>query len=444
MTHLADRLVRASAWVVPLTFALLVVRLWRFVSEHAVDLVYLDQWDFLQGLMEGADAWTLFRWQHGLARQGPGNLILEAALTRTQWSGMADPALAAGTMALAALGALWLVRRLCGAWRPWDVAVPLLFLTTANVDGYVSVPNLSHGPLQALYLVAFGLAMTVGSHLGRCGLLVAINVFAVNTGYTMLLGWMTPGLLVLSAFRPGLTGRDRAVYAAGAAAAIATLVHFFHDIVFLTAVDCFRFPHDRPREYLSYLGLVLARPFNARALGLPDQLIGSLTGLAAIGFVILAAVGWRREHGATALWSVACMLGGFALLFASSTAVGRVCTGLETAQASRYIPYVLPGLLSVYLVLRSGAVPVRGLPWLLGLFVTLCVLKETSSRAHLDAGTEAALKRAWRDCYLTVHDIDTCDARSGRPAYPSPEATDLQRKLDWLEARGYSLFRSPE
>jgi hypothetical protein len=72
------------------------------------------------------------------------------------------------------------------------------------------------------------------------------------------------------------------------------------------------------------------------------------------------------------------------------------------------------------------------------------LIKEGSWRSRREATHESSLKRAWHDCYLSVHDIGTCNASAGRAVYPVPEATNLQQKLDWLEARGYNLFQDRE
>ena len=74
-----------------LAFMALAVRLALFIDRYAVNLLYLDEWDFLPGLFDGADAWTLFRWQHGLQRQGLGNLITAVVLEQTGWNGKAVP-----------------------------------------------------------------------------------------------------------------------------------------------------------------------------------------------------------------------------------------------------------------------------------------------------------------------------------------------------------------
>ena len=435
---------RHARWIIAFVLATLTVRLMMFVDRYAVNLIYLDQWDFLAGLMEGASPWALFRWQHGVERQGLGNLISAVVLSQTGWNAKADAAAAAVLMLLTCLCALWLVKRICGRMSAWDVAVPLIFLTTTNVETYVITPNLAHGPLSALYLVTYALSLTATSHVHRAVLIAAINFFAVNTGFTVLLGGITPVVLLLSACLPGLSRRDRIVYSSAFVTSIATVAQFARGLVWFPAVACFQFPYDHPWEYIPFAGRVLARPVNPKIGFLPGEPLGTAFALVAMAFMCTAVFRALRSRGSSALWNVAGVLMAFTVAFAAATAVGRVCTGIVAADSSRYIPYVLPGFLAVYLVLRCGLPSGRAQLVALGLFLSICLGKEASARSRREAAHESSLKRAWHDCYLAVHDITTCNANAGRPVYPSPEATDLQRKLDWLEVRGYNLFQDRE
>lgn len=432
---------RRVAGIVAFVTAALAVRLAMFVDRYGVNLVYLDQWDYLQGLFNNADSWTLFRWQHGLQRQGFGNLISAVVLSHTGWNSKADTAAAVVVMLLACVAALWLIKRISGRLSPFDVAIPLLFLSTSNVDGYIITPNVSHGPLPVLFLMAYALSLTVPSHVHRAALIAAINFCAVNTGFTVLLGGITPIVAALLAAGPGLRPRDRIAYAGAFAASLATVAHFAHGFVWMPAVTCFQFPSDHPWEYVPFAGRMLARPLNPRIGLLPGEPLGTTFAIATAAFTCVAVFRAVRSRGTSTLWNVASVLAGFTLAFAFVTALGRVCLGLGAADSSRYIPYVVPGLLSVYLVLRCGLQPGRRQMVALGLFVSLCFLKETSARSRREAAHESGLKRAWHDCYLAVHDIAMCNASAGRPVYPWPEGTDLQKKLDWLEARGYNLFQ---
>jgi hypothetical protein len=64
-----------------------------------------------------------------------------------------------------------------------------------------------------------------------------------------------------------------------------------------------------------------------------------------------------------------------------------------------------------------------------------------AARNEAEAMHHATHKRLWVDCYLARHVVAECDGVAGGPIYPTAEATGLQEKLDWLEARRYSLFQ---
>lgn len=433
---------RMTVWVIAGAFIVMGARLALFLNRYTVDIVYWDQWDFLGGLFDDADAWTLFRWQHGPQRQGLGNLILAVLYPATGWNGRADAAASAVALLFAALAAVWLVKRLFGSLRPWDAVVPMLFLTTSSAETYVVAPNIAHGPLSALLLIVYALALTIRAHGQRCAAVVIVNFFCINTGFTLLLGALTPALLLILACAPQLTTRDRAMYAASIAASVGTLALFFYGFVPGSATDCFEFPYARPWEYAPFVGFVLSRPFGLDA-GMDGArlLLGTSAFIAMTGFVGYSGFRLLRVRGDSSFWAVIVLLGGFALLFASATAVGRICGGMASATASRYIPYVIPGLLSLYLVVRRSASRSPVAYALLPVFLVACLAKERDRFAAHEANDYFNYKRRWRECYLSMHDIAACDTWAGHQVYPAPELTHLQQKLDWLEARGYSLFR---
>jgi hypothetical protein len=429
---------RITPWFLAGVFVLLALRLAHFIDRYTVNIVYWDQWDFLQGLFDGADLWTLFRWQHGPQRQGLANLINAVLYPATDWNGRADAAASAVAMVLAGLAALWLVKRLCGRLILWDAVVPLVFLTTSSAESYVVAPNLAHGPLPALLIVTYALALTIPSHPWRCLTIVVVNFFCVNTGFTVLLGGITPAVLLRLAYTPQLTARERAIYAGGVAASVATVALFLYGFVLLSAADCFQFPHTRPWEYVPYSGLLLTRPSGTGAAG--RLLVGSLvaTGMAAfVGYTVFRLIRQRRD---SAFWLVTSCLAGFTLLFALTSAAGRVCLGFDSAMATRYIPYVLPGILAVYLVIRRASARSSIASALLPVFLVACIAKERDRGSLTEAETYLDYKQRWRDCYLSTHDINACDMAAGHGVYPAPQVTRLQQKLDWLEARGLSLF----
>ena len=154
--------------------------------------------------------------------------------------------------------------------------------------------------------------------------------------------------------------------------------------------------------------------------------------------------GWTalRSRGTSPLWNVTSLLMLFTLAFAAATAVGRICIGMEAAESSRYIPYSILGFLGLYIALRGTERPGWRRTAALAVFVAACAGKERAAQVHAEAEYESNAKRVWHDCYLARHDIAACNAAAPRAIYPAPDATRLQEKLDWLEDRGYGLFRT--
>jgi hypothetical protein len=435
---------RTQPWVAGvLAFgtALLAWRLAAFVDRYAVDVLFWDQWDFLGGLFDGADLWTLFRWQHGPQRQGVAMWLIAALYDLSAWNGRADAFAAAGLMVLCAVCALWLVRRVAGPLRVWDLCVPLIFLGTQATETFVGTTNLAHGPVPAMLLVLYALALTLMDLRWRAAALVLLHFLAVNTGFTVLLAPITPVLLIAFALAPGRSTADRVLLGAGVLGCIGANLLFMQGFVFVTAVPCFQFPHPHPQAYVPFTGYVLSRPFGL----IPGRGLRPVFAILTAG--VLAAVALastyrllRSRGTAPAPTPIAAALIGFAMLFAFNSAVGRICLGMGAAGSTRYVPYVLPGLFAFYLLLRTSSRAWRTAA--LGVFLALCIGKELYTRASdEEAAMYAGYKNAWRACYLVRHDVQQCNAEAGYPIYPA-DFDRIRQRLDWLEARKLSLFRN--
>ena len=102
---------------------------------------------------------------------------------------------------------------------------------------------------------------------------------------------------------------------------------------------------------------------------------------------------------------------------------------------------MLPGMLALYLAIRTATPNLRAARALLPMFLVACIAKELPEISTNEAKAYHMHKQRWRDCYLARRDIEECDMRAGHQVYPAPQSTHLQEKLDWLEARRLNLFR---
>jgi len=418
----------------------LAFRLFRFIDHYAVDVLFWDQWAFWGGLFDGSDPWALWRWQHGPHRQGLGGLVVAATAWLTGWNVRAEVFVSGAIMVLAALAALALVRRERGRWAPSDAVLPVLFLSLSQWELFALSPNPAHGPLPLLLVMLFVLGLQLRSPRTGLAVLVATDLAATHTGFGVFLG---PIALIVLATRLASAVRRRShvlAHALALAASVGSLALFFRGYVFSPAVACFQFPDPHPVRYLSFLGSLYLRPFEIRGGG-AVLVFGLALALANAGLSVWAA--WRmvapRERGRLVEMTFA--LASFSFLFAANTAVGRVCLGPQSAEASRYVPYLTPFLVAGYLALSAGWRPARARAAMLAALCALLIGKEAlgmrQNLAH--AADYANGKRLWRDCYLATSDVAGCSVSF--QIYPEPAATHLEEKLRFLRERRLSFFR---
>lgn len=425
---------------VPVALAM-ALRLWHQIDEYAVDLLFIDHWDYFDALFEDRPLRQLFLWQHGPHRQGVGFLLTKALAEASGWN-MRVEAFGTGAVVIAACGlALWLKRALFGRFTWSDVAIPLIVLTPLQWGVFIDTPNPAHGAVPLLLLVASGLAWTIGAAGPRTAAVCALNAALVFTGFGLVAAPITPALFAAEAVRAqrGGEARPRAWALAGFAASSATLVLFFA-LPYLVAP-----PEARAAswwEYPRFAALVLSN-----FVGVRDVALGAVLGAlaAAAGAAALALHGWRLVTPGTrgaALSRCVVLLVGFGLLYTASLSAGRASWGAVHAGTSRYVPLVAPFFLGGYLALC--AVPAgRARRLGLGLAVALLVWASGPTHAHSRRGMEFFhdAKAAWVEAYLETRSIEQANARARYAIHPDPVRSRLEEKLRFLEERHLSFFR---
>ena len=73
------------------------------------------------------------------------------------------------------------------------------------------------------------------------------------------------------------------------------------------------------------------------------------------GFVMYAGVRLIRSRGDSAFWAATFSLAGLRCSLPPARPLGVFVSNSLPANASRYIPYMLPGMLGLYLVIRRSA-----------------------------------------------------------------------------------------
>ena len=419
---------------------LLAVRMFRMVDLYAVNIFFCDQWAFNDATLFQKHSWLeIFRWQYGPHRQGLGGVLLKLYEPFIQWNSREDAFVIAGIIVCACLAALWLKYRLFGSIGYSDVIIPLLFFTPVQFDALiVDGVNPSHGPLPLLLAVLYCLAWTIPKQFWKHATVLLLNLALIYTGFGLFMGLITPVLLGIEFYHH----RKRLVLIS-LAIAIISIGSFFIDYRNVPAVACFSPRLQNPLQYILFVGFMFSsfvNIFPRAPLVVPAMIVG-------IGLLILILLTegnmFRKllRDKAEGRSLIVFALLGYSLVFCFATSYGRICMGLASGQASRYMIYLILAFLGLYLAALSVTANVKSRAFVsVALLLALLSSIPFHTQAQRSLSSKSQQRRTWKECYLSTHNIEQCDVRSGSFIYLTPEPPDLKSKLDFLERNHLNLF----
>ncbi len=436
---------RLQPLAVLLVTALAFARLLRLVSLYAVNVFFMDQWEFNDAtLFQQHSLWQMFRWQHGPHRQGLGALVAWWIEPLFHWNSRAESFVIAFILLLATGCALWLKYRLFGRLEAFDVCIPLLLLSPLQYETVFITANFAHGPLPVLLVLLYCLSWTVSNPVYRYPAILFLNFLSIHTGFGLFLGIVTlVALLADYLLRFRREPRSFLIFAASLLLSILSLAFFFFHYAYQTSVDCAPdFPHS-PAPFIRFLFLMLANLFAIKGTGLFPFLAGALLFAAMVSVlgVCAASLCLNRSARDPVSWTVAILLA-YCLLFSFNAAFGRSCLGPSVAQVSRYVIYLGLGLLGLYLFIANLSNPsTRRIcsALLLAALVTALPIRDRDQKV-MDFVSSA--KRNWTDCYIQREQIRECNHLVGYGVYPLP-TPELKAKLDFLKQAKLNLYANP-
>jgi hypothetical protein len=421
-------------------FTMLAWRQHHYVDSYAVNIMSWDQWDFYRPLFEGRGWWATFVQQHGPHRQGIGFIVTRVFAELSGWNSRWDAFLISHFLIAAAALAVALTRRFSnGPSLAW-LGVPLLFFNVRQDPAIIGAANLSHGGMPVFLITATGLCWFIKRDGLRYALLCALTFCLVFTGFGLFMGLVTPVLFAIEGIHALRTGDKRriALVAVGLSLVALTWLTFKHGYKFDPAIGDFRFPYEKPWEYVEFAGLLVSF-----FLGISGSSTLAMT-LGVVGLVALGAIGaisgWQllrsgphREPRSAVIFGFSA----FTLIFCANTAIGRVMGGMEGAFAHRYVTLLIPGGCAVLLFLlsRRGS---RLFDRLAVFYVVLLAIGTTwlhqvewdFSRAERDG------RLGWKKAYLHTHSEKEANESTGFRIYPG----SVKERLDFLERNQLNLF----
>jgi hypothetical protein len=439
---LRPRRLHWTAVVVLASFAALSARLLALISHYAVNVFFMDQWDYNEAtLFERHSWWQMFRWQHGPHRQGLGAIVAYVFDPPLHWNSRSESFLIGVIVLIATICALWLKIRLFGTIAIFDVCIPLILLTPLQYETLVITPNFAHGPLPLLLVLVFCLAWTVPNPPWRYSLILLLNFLAIHTGFGLFLGVITPVALAADYWLNRKEHPSRAILSGiSSLVSLASLAFFFVNYKYETSVDCSPNLLRAPAVFVQFLFLMFANLFGVKGSGFLPLLAGGLTGAAILAALIASAVtlacGNRADRAKR--WTAAILLS-FCLLFSADASYGRSCLGPQVAQVSRYVIYMDLGLLGLYFFLLS--LPQMVARRILLSFLTIALLASIPIRKQDESVLRfvSSAKSNWKACYLQKADIRACNHAVGYGVYPNTDR-NLKGKLEFLKHSKQNLY----
>ena len=429
------------------------------IARFQPNMLFMDQWDYLNPLFNHDGWWARFSQQQGPVREGLGLIITGWILEATAWDVRYDSVWGATMLLAATVLALRLKWKMTGAIRFRDTWIPLLFLSLGQFETVVSTPNQSHSVLPLALMMLTANVWLSPQPVVRYLLAGALGVLLTFTGFGMFAGGLLGVLLAARILRHAFAREYRSLWpaAVGLAIVVAGWYRFSIGYTFQPAVEGFRFPWIPWTDYVRFIVLMMNLPTAHIGEAPQHYLFGSVLALIVAATAISTAWLWVRRR-ATLQDDVLMLLIWSGVLYVVTTAVGRIPIGVVAGTASRYMSLMLPIWLGMYLL--ACRFPRRVLPAATLLVGLIAVLPYSSMGRRPLAAWPGALgvrpwqydvmvlfginKVVWADSYLATGSWEAAQSAVVQVIHPSPAGSNFDGKLRFLRDHKLTFFASAD
>jgi hypothetical protein len=429
------------------------------IARFQPNMLFMDQWDYLNPLFNHEGWQSRFLQQQGPVREGLGLIITGWILEATAWDIRYDSLWGATMLLVATMLAARLKWKMTGTLRFSDAWIPLVFLSLGQFETVLSTPNQSHSVLPlALILLTANVWLSTRRAVRYLGA-GALGVMLTFTGFGLFAGGIIGVLLAARLVRHALAREYRSLWSAaiGLTAIVVGWYRFSIGYTFQPAVEGFRFPWTPWTDYVRFIVLMLNLPSAHLGEASRHYLFGSILALIVAGTAVYtASLLVRRGTSVNDDVLVLCTWSG--VLYVITTAVGRIPLGVTAGATPRYLSLMLPIWFAVYLL--AARFPRRLLPaatLLLGLFALLPY--SSMGRQPLAEWPGAfgvrpwqhdvmvffgITKVVWADNYVATGSWESAQAAVVQPIHPSPAGSRFDEKLRFLREHKLTFFASPD
>lgn len=414
-----------------------------FTARYSVNILFSDAWDFHRVFIKEYSVFKQFIFQFGPQRLGPG-LILTGWLNELSgWNAKWISICSAMLIFISGLVYLQIKKKHFGKLNPFDLIIFVLVLSLNQFEILIITPFLSHSPMPALLVSVFCLSFFIRPLMLRNFVLIIINLNLVYSSFGFFMGLLTVFILLVEAFY-FLRNSDKRNFRISlifVLLAILTMGLFFVDYNSSYTKDHVLILWDKPWRYLIYISLSYAGLFGVKSIGYLQIVFGGVI-FSTVCYVFLRSVNLlvakkSTDHKHEILNKIVIILTGYSLLFAINLAFGRLKMGLEFAGSSRYLPYLVPSLIGVYLYISSLDLSLKSL-LIPVFFVLIMFLQFSSVKSIAEMNAWYTMKTTWKMNFLKYENAELADSLSNFKVYPHNR--QIEDVLLYLKTNKLNLY----
>ncbi len=328
---------------------ILSVKLLYFIKQQAVNLLYSDHWTYLKPLLEDQGALSRFTYQHGPHRQGLGFLISGYLLEISNWNTNLDSYFMGIVLILSNLAFLYLLRLLNGKISITDFIPSILILSPLHYETILLAPNSSHSIVPFFLIIISCFGFIIKNKIIANIYTLVLAYLLLFTGFGVFAGLILFAIVNVRYILLILKQRDILLCLSGLLFTCLSLFHYFFTYNIHFATYDFTLNAPTGSEYLRFLCFLWAGVFQIRP---PFALIIGALVVSSMVFALLLNI-YQLKKSLAISNQISLYLIVSALIYTIATTTGRISTGEDFAQGSRYMTLAITGILGIYILISS-------------------------------------------------------------------------------------------
>lgn len=344
-------------------FSILSILAIVIVYKNSDDLFFYDQYELVANLVKNQNIFSIFNFEYAPHRQGLAFVFWWLIQQFVGIDARIPTWISMFFIIFAAYLAIVASKKIAGN-SILDLLIPIVVISPKLHESVIGVSNPSHGPFPLFMIFLIVLILNKSENFYR-SLLLSICIFLITfSGF---------GLVILPiALFYSLIPLLNIFYAKSKVqvlklhkiirirllllfSTLATMILFLRGYVFNSAVTCFT-GEINILSQTKYITIILGHAIGFTELRMSTYIFGGILLLLllilffiSIRYLLVQEFNFAKQQF---FYESILFTSGFSLCFVFLTSYGRECLGFETAFASRYLAYVLPGIWALILFIK--------------------------------------------------------------------------------------------